>query len=66
MMHIINNLVGQNHDAIIALDENVKIALIVVIVLILGWGIFKKLTKLIITGVMLSVLYILITNLGIM
>lgn len=66
MMHIINNLVVQNQDAIIALDENVKIALIVVIVLILGWGIFKKLTKLIITGVMLSVLYILITNLGIM
>lgn len=66
MMHIINNLVGQNKDAIIALDENVKIALIVVIVLILGWGIFKKLTKLIITGVMLSVLYILITSLGIM
>lgn len=66
MMHIINNLLGQNQDAIIALDENVKIALIVVIVLILGWGIFKKLTKLIITGVMLSVLYILITSLGIM
>lgn len=66
MMHIINNLVGQNQDAIIALDENVKIVLIVVIVLILGWGIFKKLTKLIITGAMLSVLYILITSLGIM
>lgn len=66
MMHIINNLVGQNKDAIIALDENVKIALIAVIVLILGWGIFKKLTKLIITGAMLSVLYILITSLGIM